>query len=198
MEPAVHGTWIKRTRTRATPAPTRFPYPGYQAITPGSEVRSILIEATQRLENEFGRGRVEPMYRLVGLLNDGRMPIQTSHCSTVHSQREASPLQHTVSSAVIIMPVPFEAGPVEAVAAEGADGLYSSLVRAAQQNKINSTGVSIHVGVIEIEFVLHGRLGYGIDLNLGGSANSASQACYRWGRATSFVADIIEGVGVRR
>jgi hypothetical protein len=72
------------------------------------------------------------------------------------------------------------------------------LVRAAQQNKINSTGVSIHVGVIEIEFVLHGRLGYGIDLNLGGSANSASQACYRWGRATSFVADIIEGVGVRR
>src|ERR1022692_862848 len=99
MEPAVHGTWIKRTRTRATPAPTRFPYPGYQAITPGSEVRSILIEATQRLENEFGRGRVEPMYRLVGLLNDGRMPIQTSHCSTVHSQRPEPP-QHRPDSLI--------------------------------------------------------------------------------------------------
>lgn len=195
-QPVVYSTWIKRTATRATPTPTRFPCRGYLPITLASDVRSIVIEATQKLENAFGRERVEPMYRLLRLLNDQRMPIQTSHCSTAHSQKGV-PLQHMVSSGINLMPVPFEAGPTEAVASEGADGLYSSLVRAGQRNKINSTGMSIRVGVIEIEFVLHDRLGYGIDLTMHGSANSASQACYRWSRATSFIADMIEGVAVR-
>lgn len=186
--------WIKRTPTRHTTEPTRFPYPGYVKIDHGSDIRSIVIDATQKLESEFGRGRVEPMYRLLHLLNDGRQPIQTSHCSTGYN-KDAVTHQHIVSSAIVIMPVPFEAGPTEAVASEGADGLCSSLVSVANRHMVHSRGMSIHVGVVEIEFVRQGRLGYGIDLNTHGTANCASQACLRWNRATSFVADMIEGIG---
>ena len=183
-----------------------YPYSDLREILEPEHARLAILDETLPLEKEFGRFRLEPLYRLLWILN-GTQGVATSH--TVFAKPDYVP-QLTWASAgiacqiIMISRAREEHHNVDA-ARDAAEELLQTLAAAGHKYSGTKRGWQISVGPIHIDYVyvtedqrnapsadFIEQRGYGCTLAIAGCATSRVKAAERWSSAVTFVCGTIE------
>ena len=184
-----------------------YPYFKLKNILKPGDCRPAVLEETEPLEREFGRPVVEPLYRLLWILNAGR-GVCTSHTS-ISPVDWKSPFdwaRHYIGSGIITL----SRNPSEqhnlTVANEMVVEFGRTLAGSSYLDQQNTTGWFVNIFPVHINFGYESEItmpdgtrqkgvrdwpGYGSEIVISGSASSRAKAAERWSRCVSFVADTL-------
>ena len=162
-----------------------YPYSKLRPIREPSDVRSAIIDETQPLESEFGVSVVEPLYRLVWLLNTGR-GVFTSHTLIAPPEAKApyNWARHYVAAQIIVLSRDSSERMNLPKTVNMMDELR--LLIAGNPTSANNTrGWFLQLSALNVMF--ERARGYGGGVIVGGCASSRQEAARRWCRACLFL-----------